>query len=94
MTCVNKQILWKGNKTASKFLHLTHTSEKWEYNGAVYQLLLTPGFVNVEVGLLSENVHITNKKAEAILLVTSKHAGLKVNTEKNKYKVCPLNRTT
>jgi len=55
--------------------------------------LLTPGLIDAdEVGLLSENVHTTNKNAEAILLVTSKDAGLKVNTEKIKYKVCPLNR--
>lgn len=55
--------------------------------------MLTPGFVDAEeVGLLSENAHTTNMNAEAILLVTSKHAGLKVNTEKIKYKVCPLNR--
>jgi len=92
-TCVNKRILWKGNKTASKFLHLSHTWEKWKYNGAVHQLLLTTVVVDAdEVDLLSVNVHTTNKNAEAILLFTSKDAGLKVNTEKIKYKVCPLNR--
>jgi len=56
--------------------------------------LLTPGLIDAdEVRLLSEIVHTTNKNAEAILLATSKDAGLKVNTEKIKYKVCPLNRT-
>jgi hypothetical protein len=55
--------------------------------------LLTPRFINAdEVNLLSENVHTTNKNAEAILLVTSKDIGLKLNTEKIKYKVCPPNR--
>jgi hypothetical protein len=35
--------------------------------------LLTPGFVDAdEVDLLSENVHTTNKNAEAILLVLVK----------------------
>jgi len=55
--------------------------------------LLTPGFIDADaVNLLSENLHTTNKNTEAILLVTSKDTGLKVNTGKIKYKVCPLNR--
>jgi len=55
--------------------------------------LLTPGLDDAdEVDLLSEYVYNTNKNAEALLLVTSKDGDLKVNTEKIKYKVCPLNR--
>lgn len=71
-----KEYYGKATRQPQKFLHLSNTWEKWERNGAVHQLLL-PGFNDADdVDLLSENVHTTNKNAEAILLVTSKD-GLK-----------------